>query len=243
MSFEAAAWAIKQRTKTATDKLVLIVLSDCHNRETGACFPSYKFVADHAQCSERQVGRSINSLEEYGLITVQRDKGKSNNYNLNFNTPDKLSGATNKAKPRTNETKPLTPCPATPDTMSYEPGSNQELKPVIETSKALSTSAQKNHVRGTRLNPDFVLPKDWGNWALESGLTREQVIFEAEKFRDYWVSISGQKGVKMDWLATWRNWIRNSITYKNVDFVDFEKMKREAREDHVKKRFDPHADF
>ena len=26
MSFEAAAWAIKQRTKTPTDKLVLIVL-------------------------------------------------------------------------------------------------------------------------------------------------------------------------------------------------------------------------
>lgn len=27
-------------------------------------------------------------------------------------------------------------------------------------------------------------------------------------FKDYWVSQPGQKGVKVDWLATWRNWVR-----------------------------------
>lgn len=28
-------------------------------------------------------------------------------------------------------------------------------------------------------------------------------------FRDYWIAKAGKDGVKLDWLATWRNWIRN----------------------------------
>ena len=31
-----------------------------------------------------------------------------------------------------------------------------------------------------------------------------------EQFHDYWVAAPGQKGVKADWFATWRNWVRNS---------------------------------
>ena len=31
----------------------------------------------------------------------------------------------------------------------------------------------------------------------------------ADTFRDYWHSQAGQKGVKADWEATWRNWVRN----------------------------------
>lgn len=31
----------------------------------------------------------------------------------------------------------------------------------------------------------------------------------AEQFRDYWVAQPGAKGRKLDWSATWRNWVRN----------------------------------
>lgn len=31
----------------------------------------------------------------------------------------------------------------------------------------------------------------------------------ANRFRDYWVAQPGQKGRKLDWSATWRNWVRN----------------------------------
>lgn len=30
-----------------------------------------------------------------------------------------------------------------------------------------------------------------------------------DSFRDYWISTPGAKGVKLDWMATWRNWVRN----------------------------------
>ena len=34
---------------------------------------------------------------------------------------------------------------------------------------------------------------------------------EAERMRDWSRSAPGQKGVKLDWEATWRNWVRKAI--------------------------------
>ena len=65
-----------------------------------------------------------------------------------------------------------------------------------------------NH--GTRLPQDWSLPEDWEAWALEvrPDWSRPGVIRESITFRDFWLAKAGQNGVKMDWLATWRNWIR-----------------------------------
>ena len=65
--------------------------------------------------------------------------------------------------------------------------------------------------KGTRLPKDWVLPKDWGEWALEQGATRETILRESEKFRDHWHATAGQKAVKADWKATWRTWIRRTM--------------------------------
>lgn len=70
----------------------------------------------------------------------------------------------------------------------------------------------KDLARGTRLPKDWFLPKEWGEWALKenSALTPESIRKIAEQFKDYWIAVSGHKGVKLDWCATWRNWIRKS---------------------------------
>ncbi len=31
----------------------------------------------------------------------------------------------------------------------------------------------------------------------------------ADKFRDHWSAVSGEKGRRTDWTATWRNWVRD----------------------------------
>ena len=60
------------------------------------------------------------------------------------------------------------------------------------------------------------LPKDWCpndseyEFAMSEGLNPDQVDREANKFRDYWHAKGGKDGRKLDWTATWRNWIRNS---------------------------------
>ena len=48
----------------------------------------------------------------------------------------------------------------------------------------------------------------------------EKLGFEKEaegeflEFRDYWISKSGKEASKMDWLATWRNWLRKAGRFK-----------------------------
>jgi hypothetical protein len=42
------------------------------------------------------------------------------------------------------------------------------------------------------------------------GLSADQVAREADRFRDYWRGQPGQRGVKLDWQATWKNWIRKA---------------------------------
>lgn len=85
-----------------------------------------------------------------------------------------------------------------------------EPEPEPEIKEEGKPSSQKN--RGTRLPRDWVLPVEYVEWALSQQWPEHVIRAEADKFRDYWHSVAGQKGVKLDWQATWRNWMRNSKT-------------------------------
>lgn len=61
--------------------------------------------------------------------------------------------------------------------------------------------------RGTRIPDDFS-PDDISlAWAARE-YPWVDVRRATEKFTDYWSSLSGQRAVKIDWLKTWKNWIR-----------------------------------
>ena len=75
--------------------------------------------------------------------------------------------------------------------------------------------------RGSRLPTDWA-PKDEDLQA--SGLRNGRVASELEKFRDYWASQPGQKGVKADWNATWRNWCRKAAEYAPPSKVNEDKF-------------------
>lgn len=67
--------------------------------------------------------------------------------------------------------------------------------------------------RGTRLPPDWRLPREWGQWAVtDLGWDEATVRDQADRFRDHWIAKTGQMATKADWLATWRNWCRNAKT-------------------------------
>jgi hypothetical protein len=65
--------------------------------------------------------------------------------------------------------------------------------------------------RATRIPDDFAITDEMRRWAIEQGSSAIQVERETEKFMDYWRAVAGSKGVKLDWPATWRNWIRRGI--------------------------------
>ena len=71
----------------------------------------------------------------------------------------------------------------------------------------------KENKRGSRLPQDWFLTKAMGDWATQErpDLDVRQV---ADQFKDYWAAQAGQKGVKLDWDATWRNWVRNTKSVK-----------------------------
>jgi uncharacterized protein YdaU (DUF1376 family) len=91
-------------------------------------------------------------------------------------------------------------------------------QPPLTTPKPIRESAPNGAGRATRLPDDWTLPEEWQAWALEEGWPAERVVFEAERFRDYWHAAGGQNARKRDWFATWRNWMRREP--KNNDRTD-----------------------
>jgi len=71
---------------------------------------------------------------------------------------------------------------------------------------------------GSRLAQDWVLLKPWGEWAQQERPDLD-VRKVADQFKDYWIAQPGQKGTKLDWEATWRNWVRNTSAPK-VNLAD-----------------------
>jgi hypothetical protein len=81
----------------------------------------------------------------------------------------------------------------------------------LKANNAMPKPARSETAKGTRLGSDFELPDDWINWAIgERGWKLADARQEAMAFVDYWAAASGARGVKNDWLATWRNWCRRS---------------------------------
>ena len=72
------------------------------------------------------------------------------------------------------------------------------------------TASPARTTRGSRLPNDWELPSAWADFARQERphWTPEQLRRVADTFRDHWVAASGSRGVKADWSATWRNWVR-----------------------------------
>ncbi|WP_019624328.1 replication initiation protein [Thioalkalivibrio thiocyanoxidans] len=72
----------------------------------------------------------------------------------------------------------------------------------------------------TYLPDDWVLPAEWREWAAEQGKAKRIRLSDAdieemgEMFADHWRSEAGEEARKVDWLATWRNWVRRELQWK-----------------------------
>ena len=91
---------------------------------------------------------------------------------------------------------------AIPDLTQSEPKKSLNNKQQT-TNNTIAAKATK----GTRFNL-VSIPEEWILFCKkERSDLNPTVVFDG--FKDYWSSVAGQKGVKLDWSATWRNWIRN----------------------------------
>lgn len=72
-------------------------------------------------------------------------------------------------------------------------------------------------IKGTRFD-EKVTTEEWEIFARDNlGWDKERTQATFNEFNDYWIGVAGAKGVKLDWLATWRNWCRraNEKPYRN----------------------------
>jgi len=84
----------------------------------------------------------------------------------------------------------------------------QDAIPETERETEAETKKDKKTL-GKRLASDSCLTKEWEDFCVEQRpeLNPAKTF---DQFKDYWIAQAGQKGVKLDWFATWRNWVRST---------------------------------
>ena len=103
-----------------------------------------------------------------------------------------------------------------------EASSPPNATPIATNNHKPITNNHKKEQRGSRLANDLFFPKEWCDFLVEQRpeLNAQKTF---DQFKDYWISQAGQKGVKLDWFATWRNWVRSTNAPKQ-NFADIARI-------------------
>ncbi|WP_139109863.1 hypothetical protein [Ensifer sp. LC163] len=95
----------------------------------------------------------------------------------------------------------------TPPKEINSPDNTQAPAPSRKTQAPAPSRLVPGGRRAMRLPEQFEPDRDF---AIRLGFGAAETELELEKFRDYWTAKSGRDAAKLDWLATWRNWMRNA---------------------------------
>ncbi len=191
-------------------RMVLVVLADHASGEDARCWPSQQLVADEAGCGIRTVKSHIKWLEDNGyIIRTTKKLGQGNGSRTSYKIC--LSRLQSDTIDRGAENAGANIARANSCTLRGEkPPITNRQEPSIDTSNEVSRAKPRGKARATRLSDNWSpTPNDYA-FASKEGLSQQEINREADKFRDYWPNISGAKGRKIDWSATWRNWIRRA---------------------------------
>ena len=204
MSIEALSWAFNLELPSSGAKITLLALANYAN-EAGEAYPSQKAMAEKTCLCERAIRTHLVTLEGLGIISrVARTRSNGSftsdlfKLHIGAKAQRQILPAADSAVGRNCQTqRQILPQPAA-DSAGPEPS----------LTTTITKSNQKNNAPATRL------PKDWMPSADDVRFCRTErpdlnVKTLADGFRDYWIAVAGAKGKKLDWPATWRNWVRN----------------------------------
>jgi len=208
MSFQAMAWAVAQKGIRPLEKLVLLALANYASNSAGECYPSMATLADDTGMSRDSVIRAIKAMEDAGLLRVIRrregDVNLPNVYRLALQGVVADSDHSPQTAGGGSRSQRLGVVADSDPNLSVEPIPTVAIAPVGKARKPADVSS-----RGTRLPADWKPDAELMLWA-RTERPDVDCEMEAEAFADYWRSQPGQKGSKLDWPATFRNWIRRA---------------------------------
>lgn len=223
MSVQATTWVWEHSKASGTDLLVLLAIADAANRDGRRSYQSAATVAAMTRLSKRTVQRSVARLVELGDIIQEAEKGirGTSSYALPLHTRPTSPGDV-----RQNDVRH----PGSPPTSPVTPRYDTAMSPEPKTPVVLRTTPQgEARKRATRL-PEGWMPSQATIDKMRRDCPGVNLEAEHEKFSDYWAGMSGTRGTKADWDATWRNWIRraNENTQRKDTYVPSWKKRLDA---------------
>lgn len=233
MSVEAITWVLNDAPGVPS-KLVstLIGLANHAAPDGRNAYPSQATLAAYTRKSERQIRRDLADLQDLGLIRrgdqrivehFAQDR-RPVVYNLAIGRTNDLDGGTSTAgrpcpgghqRPAVDvrgDTNDRSSMAERGDMGDRTGGTPTSAKPSVEPTGTIKKNNPPNpprgEQRGTRLPEDFPVTSEMAAWAREKAPTCG--MSDHEEFCDYWRGVPGAKGRKLDWEATWRNWMRRA---------------------------------
>lgn len=225
MAIEVITWVLEHSRSRNGARLVLIAIAERAKPNGTGAWPSVRDLMRRANLAERSVQSGIKELERIGELKVEWNKGQngSNLYTvLMHRTPAESAppqdlhpaesaggqdGTESDASPQ-DPPQNLHPAESAPPQISTETPAESAPEPSLNRpTKKKTSSSSSGRTHGTRIPDDFAMTPEMIDWGRENfpGLNGESITAE---FVDYWRAVPGAKGVKLDWPATWRNWVR-----------------------------------
>jgi hypothetical protein len=165
-----------------------------------------KFEEDYiASClglSDDEIDKIFQAMVSAKIIEVGHKGGYVTNWNKRQEYKTDNNSTERKRRQRKREAlDAVTPCHADVTPMS---------RPIDTDTDTDTESKKKERVVATR----FALAHPPIEWIEFCKTQRPElnagIVFDG--FRDYWIAKAGKDGLKLDWTATWRNWVRNQKT-------------------------------
>lgn len=228
----AKIMSIPKRQRLAAVGLWALAGSWCADQETDGAVPSYMIevfgapnsvvtaLCDARMWEQTPTGFQFINWEEYQPTRAELEdrreqnreklrKWRERNRVTNQVTENDVTGYEPVSNPTGGEVTNPAPNPSQPDPSQPDPISNSYLGDA----SAPTTKTGK----GTRINPDWNPSRQTVQQLAQE---HPQLDTRAEhlKFIDYWLAQPGTKGVKLDWEATWRNWMRKAAETQTTGY-------------------------
>lgn len=161
MSFDALAWAAKVRTKHSTDKLVLLGLAECADRETAEAFPSIAALCEFGSLNRKTVIASLDRLEAAALIhTTGEHRGRTGQvkvYALNIGKYPEI-GTVKESQKRDRSQK------RNSSDFTRKESQKRDTEPVKEPVSVEANASTLSAKPAPFVLPDWIPAEPWAGW-------------------------------------------------------------------------------
>jgi len=196
------AWVRDHELPWAARGLLVWLLSHAHGYKI-----SETLIVAAGPTGRDGVRTMLQALEKAGYLKRRRTPIPGSGSEVDYELTDPSSGFSDSPDDVTSDPRP--------DQREHgvaadDPSSGfSDSLPTEDQEKTKKTTTSSS--RATRIPENFMPDEKMRAWFADEKLAAAiDGRVEHEKFCDYWAGVPGVKGRKLDWAATWRNWMRSA---------------------------------